>query len=505
MRPLLISGDNLTVEIVGEVARSKESKVGLSNKAEPAIRRSRDFVERMLSAGKVVYGLTTGFGKFQDKVIPKDKVRELQVNLIRSHSVGVGDPFPESIVRAAMLIRANALAKGYSGVKVGTILKILELLNRDVYPYIPEKGSLGASGDLAPLSHLVLVLLGEGEVIHHHTRVPTAGYFKEMGITPISLDAKEGLALNNGTAFMAAIASLAYLDGINLVRHADAVASLTLEALRGNDSPFHPLVHEVRPHKGQQDTARFIRMMIKGSKLINSISSKVQDAYSLRCVPQVHGTVRDTLAYVKRIIATEINSATDNPLIFTEQELVISAGNFHGAPLAAILDFLAISLTDLASISERRIAKLVDPANNEGLPAFLVSPQRVGLDSGFMLMQYTAAALVAESKILSHPASVDSIPTSANQEDHVSMGMNAALKLRIIIENVTNVLAIEFLTAVQALDFRGKAKKGQGTEKVYKVLRRQIPRVTKDRIFYPEIKQIADFIKSQKFTKGLNV
>lgn len=506
MKQLLIDGNRLKIKSVGEVARCKEITVGIHPRAQKLITEARSYVDDLVARGEVVYGLTTGFGKFQDKIIPVKKVKELQLNLIRSHSVGVGDPFAEPIVRAAMLIRANTLAKGYSGVRLEVIQKLLELLNNGIYPYVPEKGSLCASGDLAPLSHLALVLLGEGEVIYKQKREPAAKILQKAKIKPIILEAKEGLALNNGTSFTAAIGCLAYLDSLNLINHADIAAALSIEALLGKSDPFDPDVHKVRPYQGQITSAKLVKKLIQGSQLIDSVASKVQDSYSLRCVPQVHGAVREALHYVQKILETEINSVTDNPLIFSHKKKVVSAGNFHGAALAAALDFLAIALTDLASISERRIAKMVDPANNEGLPAFLVKPKRAGLDSGFMLMQYTAAALVAENRILSHPASVDSIPTSANQEDHVSMGMNAALKLQKIVKNLTNILSIEFLTAAQALDFRdAKAKKGRGTQAVYRKIREIVPTVKKDRIFYPDIQKIADLIRSKTLSQKLRV
>jgi len=417
-------------------------------------------------------------------------VEKLQENLILSHSTGVGEPFPEEVVRAMLLIRANTLAKGNSGVRKEIIETLIEMANKGVYPLIPEKGSVGSSGDLAPMAHLVLVMLGKGEAFYKGKRISGLKALNLAKIKPIKLKAKEGLALINGATAMTAIGALAVLDAERLCEIADENGALSVEALRGTPNAFFPNIHEARPYPGQIISAKNILKLLEGSTMIDK--EKIQDQYSLRCMPQVHGAVRDAINYAKRIIEIEINSATDNPLIFPEdlKNPVISGGNFHGEPIAFAMDFLGIAVSELANIADRRLAAMLDPNQNNGLPAFLT--ENGGLNSGLMILQYTTAALVSENKILAHPASVDSIPTSANIEDHVSMGTIAARKAREIIENVKNVLAIERIAACQAIDFRlkGKNKLGTGTEKIYKEIRKIVPYFKKDAIYYPYIKKV---------------
>jgi len=494
MKNIIIDGENLTIEDVISVARYGSS-VELSKDAIEKIKESRKVVEDFVSQEKTVYGVTTGFGEFKNVFISKDQTRELQENLIKSHSVGVGKPFSEEIVRTTMLLRANSLAKGYSGVRVEIIETLCQMLNKKVHPVIPEKGSVGASGDLAPLSHMTLVLMGEGEAFYNGKRMGGKEAMKLAGIEPITLSSKEGLALNNGTAVMTAIGALALYDAENILKCADISAAMTLEALFGIDKAFDERIHKLRPHSGQIKCAENIRKLIKNSEILShKHHEKVQDAYSLRCIPQVHGASRDAINYVRKVLETEINSATDNPLIFTDPPEALSCGNFHGQPIAISMDLLGIALSEIANISERRIARILDPHLNEGLPAFLIPRDKGGLNNGYMMAQYTAAALVSENKVLAHPASVDSIPTSANQEDHVSMGTIAARKAREILKNVENVIAIEFLCASQGMDFRLPSKGGQGARIAHEYIRKYIPHLDKDRILYPEINQVRELI-----------
>ena len=494
---VIVDGDSLTIEQIVAVARNR-ARVELSSECIKKIEKCRKFVDELVDKGEAVYGLTTGFASFKDIAISKEQTAELQKNLIMSHSVGVGEAFPEEIVRAAMLVRINSVAKGYSGVKIETIKTLIEMLNKNVYPYVPEKGSVGSSGDLAPLSHMLLVLMGMGEAWYDNKRISGKEVMELAGIKPITLSSKEGLALNNGTAFMTAIGTLSIYDALNLEKIADVSLGLTLEALMGIISAFDERVQMVRPHPGQILCAKNIQKICKGSNLIKTYkeTARVQDSYSLRCSPQVHGACRDAINYVKEVIEREINSATDNPLIFEGE--AVSCGNFHGEPVAIAMDTLGIALSELGNISERRIAKMIDPSTNNGLPIFLIKKEIGGLSSGFMMPQYTAAALVSENKILAHPASVDSIPTSANQEDHVSMGTIAARKAREILKNVQNVLAIEIMNSVQGIDLRENAKLGSGTETAYELIRKHVLFYDKDRIFYPDINKIADLIKNNE-------
>ncbi|MBE3555272.1 MAG: histidine ammonia-lyase [Thermicanus sp.] len=449
----------------------------------------------MVRDGRVVYGITTGFGKFSDVVIPKKEALILQENLIKSHACGVGAPFTKGIVRAIMLLRANALAKGFSGIRVETVQLLLHFLNRGIHPVIPEQGSLGASGDLAPLAHMVLPMLGLGEVEYKGRILPAKEALAKENLHPIQLTEKEGLALINGTQAMAGIAAYAWKKINDLLLLADLIAALSVEALHGIPMAYHPLLQEVRPHPGQRETAENLLMFLEGSSEVSKPGERrVQDAYSLRCIPQVHGASKAAFRHFSEILQVEINSATDNPLIFPEAGEVISGGNFHGQPLGLIGDYMAIALSELADISERRIERLVNPALS-GLPPFLT--RHGGLHSGMMIAQYVAASLVSENKILSHPASVDSIPSSANQEDHVSMGTTAMRKLLQVMENLTHVLAIEALVAAQGVEFGGK-RLGKWTSRLYQALRKKIPPLEEDRILHEDIFKVVEMIKGEE-------
>lgn len=500
MKSVQIGPDSvLTIETVHSVATDPSVRVGLTKNAEAAILRARAVVEKMVEEKKVVYGITTGFGKFKDVVIDSDKVRELQRNLIISHSVGVGDLLSEEVVRAAFLARINSLAQGHSGIRLELAETALAILNANICPIVPSQGSVGASGDLAPLSHMGLTLLGEGEVTYNGKRMLAKDALNEAGIEPVVLSSKEGLAWNNGTSVMLGILSLVLVRSHHLAHLADLSCALSLEALRGTAGAFRSEIHSVRPHKGQIESAQNIRAFIEGSSLIDSIPGRVQDAYSLRCAPQVHGASRETLRFAQGIVDTELNSVTDNPIIFPDTGEVISGGNFHGEPLAQAADALTIAVAELANISERRSARLVDSSSNEGLPLFLIHPDKAGLHSGLMMPQYTAAALVSENKVLSHPASVDSIPTSANQEDHVSMGNIAARKAFSVLKNAEHVIAIEFLTAIQAIDFVGPENLAPRTKRAYDAIRSVSPTITEDRIFHDDIIAIRELICSKDF------
>jgi len=501
-KTILIDGENLTIDDVISVARNN-AKVEITPKAKAKVNRSRQLLERLVKEKKVVYGVTTGFGAFGNITVPIEKIRELQSNLIRSHSVGVGKPAEKDVVRAMMLLRANTLAKGYSGIRLQTLTTLIEMLNKGVHPIIPEKGSVGASGDLAPLSHMTLVLIGEGEAEHKGRVMSGSEAMKAARIQPIQLEAKEGVALNNGTQYMTAIAALTIHDAERLLTTAEAAAALTLEALMGISDAFDQKIHRVRPHHGQTVCAQNLRSLLEGSKLVtpgNKAAEKglhPQDPYSLRCIPQVLGPVRDAITYAKKVTETEINSATDNPLVFTEDNTCLSGGNFHGQPIAIAMDLLALALTTVGNISERRTARLTDENLSRGLPPFLIpSKTQRGIQSGFMAIQYTAAALASENKTLSHPASVDSIPTSANFEDFVSMGPIAAHKTMEILRNVEQIVAIELLCAAQGVDLRkGATKLGKGTKAVYKLVRGRVPMLKEDRPLFKDVKEIVTLTK----------
>jgi histidine ammonia-lyase len=491
---LRIDGKSLTPDDVVRIARTDES-VALSDSCLPAINASRAFVLELLNKKLPVYGITTGVGELSNHYIPPEQAEQLQENLIRSHAANVGEPLEKEVVRATILLRANALAKGYSGVRVELILMLLDLLNHDIYPYIPAQGSVGASGDLSPLAHLALILTGQGECLEDGKRVPAETVLKKHGLRPLKLQPKDGLALINGTQVMAAIGCLLIEDAEVLLKHAQIAGAMSLEALKGTARAFDARIHAARPHAGQIRIAANMLKLVDRSAIIASHvhCEKVQDAYTLRCIPQVYGAVWDTVQYARSVLKTEINAATDNPLIFAKEKDVISGGNFHGEPLAFVLDFLGIALSEIANISERTVDRLVNP-HVSGLPPFLAEGN--GLNSGYMIAQYTAAALVSENKVLAHPASVDSIPTSAGQEDHVSMGSISARHAQLILRNVLQVLAIEMLAAAQGIDFQQPLKPGKGTAAAHAQIRKRIPHWKEDRVMYPDIEHMANMIRS---------
>jgi histidine ammonia-lyase len=492
--PLAIDGASLDLAGLEAVARHGRPVV-LSEAARDAVRASRRVVDDAVARGAVVYGVTTGFGNFADVHIPLDRLRELQLNLVRSHSAGVGEPLGEAETRALMLLRANVLAKGFSGVRLETLERLVLLLNRRIHPVVPSQGSVGASGDLAPLAHLALALVGEGECAVDGRRVPSAEVLQSAGLAPLVLEPKEGLALINGTQLMTAVGGLAVAEALRLARSADVVGALTLDALEGTDVAFDPRIHAARPHPGQAASARNLRRLLEASAVREShrACGKVQDAYSLRCMPQVHGAARDALDYVRRAHLTEMNSATDNPMVFAETGEILSGGNFHGQPVAIAADFMAIAAAELGAISERRTERLVNPALSD-LPAFLA--REGGLHSGLMMAHVTAAALASESKALAHPASVDSIPTSAGKEDHVSMGPTAAWKAARVVANTARVLAVELLAACEALDFRRPLRSSPALEAVHARVREHVPTHGHDRVLSPEIEALAVLLRT---------
>jgi len=496
MQPLIISGANLKIDDVVAVAHGRP--IALDPAAVPGMERSRAAVEQLVAEGRVVYGITTGFGRFKDRVISADEVRQLQLNLVRSHAVGVGPDLPEPVVRAMIVARANTLALGHSGVRPAVVRLLLDLLNAGISPRIPAQGSLGASGDLAPLAHLALVLIGEGEAHVGGRLLPGGEALAVAGLEPLALEAKEGLALLNGTAQMVGMGALLVRRAINLVLTADVAACLSLEALHGTDRAYDARVHALRPHPRQINCADFLRRILTGSTLVRrNDPSHVQDPYTLRCVPQVHGAVRDAIAYGQWVIDIELNTVNDNPILFVDDAGaidVISAGNFHGEPVALAMDYAALALTELGNMSERRCARLVDADSNGGvLPMFLTD--RGGLESGLMMAHYTAAALASENKVLAHPASADSIPTSANVEDHVSMGAAAVRQAGQILEHVETIVGIELLLAAQGIDFRCREVGldagclGEGTAVAYGLLRECIPFLDADVYLSPHIEQ----------------
>jgi len=497
---VIIDGQSLTIDQVLEVSRFGY-KVEISEEAKEKVVIARKFVDELVDSKKVVYGITTGFGKFSDILISKEASQDLQTNLIISHSCGVGNPFSEEIVRAIMLLRVNNLAKGHSGIHPITIQTLVDMLNAGVHPIIPEKGSLGASGDLAPLSHMVLVLLGLGEAIYKNERLDGAEAMKRAGLSTIKLTSKEGLALINGTQVMTAVGTIAAYEAIQLLKLSDISAALTVEALNGITDAFDPRLHAVRPHKGQIDTAANMLRLLQNSGLTTLQGDiRVQDAYTLRCIPQIHGASKDAVNYVVERINIEINAVTDNPILFPEDGVVFSGGNFHGQPMALPFDFLGIALAEVANVAERRIERLVNPQLS-GLPAFLTP--NGGLHSGFMIAQYAAAALVSENKVLAHPASVDSISSSANQEDHVSMGTIAARKAKEILFNAQNVIAIELLSAAQAIDFGDASKLGIGTSAAYNVVRSHVTKIVEDRVMSIDFNKIYDIIKTNEIVEAV--
>ncbi len=492
-----IDGNNLDPEDVKSVSRDLE-KVELVEGCKEGIEVSRHIVENKLDSDENIYGINTGFGDLANVKIDKKKTEELQENLIRSHASGVGNPLDEEIVRGTMLLRANTLAKGYSGVRPIVIEILLDMLNEGVHPIVPAKGSVGASGDLAPLAHMSLVLLGEGEAIYNDKRLSGGEALKKADIDPIKLEAKEGLALLNGTQVMTAIGALALQDGKRLLKAAQIASAMSLEALMGTSAVFDERIHDVRPHRGQIKCAKNLRELTRDSEIMDSHREcdKVQDPYTLRCMPQVYGAAKDALRYVEKVLKIEMNSVTDNPLVFPDGD-IISGGNFHGQPVALALDFLSMAISEIGNISERTTDKLMYEEES-GLPRFL-TPEG-GLNSGFMIAQYTAASLVSENKVLSHPACVDSIPTSAGQEDHVSMGTISARHAREIVENVQYTVAIELISAAQALEFHD-IKPGLGVKAAYRYIRKYIDPLEKDRSLHPDIKRVTDLIKDGKLVK----
>lgn len=492
VKPLALTGTDLTLQAFYDVVLGNRP-VRLAPIARRRMAASAAVVRKAASGSEPVYGITTGFGKLATQRISPSEIRQLQVNLVRSHAAGVGEPLSSEETRGVLLLRANVLAHGHSGVRPIVAEHLVTLLNRDVLPVIPSKGSVGASGDLAPLAHLALVLIGEGAAQVGARRRSGRAALAAVGLPPLQLEAKEGLALVNGTQAMLALGLLALRRCDRLVDAADAAGALSVEALKGTPVAFDPRIHRLRPYPGHAQTAAHLRALIAGSdiRVSHLHCPRVQDAYSLRCMPQVHGAVRDALDHVRTTLSVELNSVTDNPIVFPERGEILSGGNFHGQPLGLVLDYLAIAMTELASISERRIERLTNPEYGD-LPPFL-SPHP-GLNSGFMLAQVTAAALASENKVLAHPASVDSIPTSGNQEDHVSMGMGAALKLRPILDNTERILAIELLCAAQGVDFHHPLQPGWGNRHTYRLVRSRVPRLQQDRMLAPDIEQIRTLV-----------
>jgi histidine ammonia-lyase len=488
-----LTGNTLTLQEARDIIY-KNAIVSPSAESMEKVKKSREAVERIVKEKRIVYGITTGFGKFSDVWIDTENVEELQLNLIHSHACGVGEPFPEKVSRGMLLLRANALLKGYSGVRPVIIERLLDMVNAGIHPVVPQQGSLGASGDLAPLSHLVLGLLGEGEVYYKGKKVNAAYAFSQEGLEPVTLQAKEGLALINGTQAMTAMGVVNYLEAEQLAKQSEWIAATTIEGLRGIIDAFDEDVHVARGYQQQVDVAKRMNHYLAGSKLTTKQGElRVQDAYSLRCIPQVHGASWQALDYVKEKLLIEMNAATDNPLIFDDGEKVISGGNFHGQPIAFAMDFMKIAIAELANISERRIERLVNPQLND-LPAFL-SPQP-GLQSGAMIMQYAAASLVSENKTLAHPASVDSIPSSANQEDHVSMGTIGARHAYQILQNARRVLAIEWICAMQAVEHKGLDKMAEATRTFLDHGRQVVPSIEKDRVFSKDIEAAAKWMEA---------
>ena len=498
MNDVIIGDGLLGIDAVVAVARSG-AVLRVDDAARARIAAARAVVDRIVKEKRVAYGVTTGFGQLATTHIPIEQARELQKNLVRSHAVGVGEPLARDVVRAAMAIRINTLAKGHSGVRQEVVDLLVEMLNRDLIPYVPSRGSLGASGDLAPSAHLVLAMMAEGELLSASgTREPAAPALAAAGLSPLAMEPKEGLSLINGTHFMAAIGCLAVVDGESLLDSADLVGAMSIEGLKASVGQFQERIQKLRPIPGQEHTAHNVRLATRGSGIMLSHLNcdKVQDAYSIRCIPQVHGACRDALRWLREVITVEVDSVTDNPIVFPDVGEMVSAGNFHGEPLALALDLAAISMAEIGSMSERRTFRMLSPFLSE-LPPYLTETS--GLTNGYMLAQYTAAALVAESKILSHPASVDSIPTSGDQEDHVSMGMTAALKLLVVMRNSQTILGIEALCAAQAIDLLAPLQPGVGTAKAHQIVRDLAPKLENDRYLSPEIERAADCVARGDF------
>ena len=496
---LQLDGQALSLKQIADVAHARE-EVRLSAEATARAEGARRVVQQIVDEGRTVYGVNTGFGKLSDVHVDRTQLAELQLNLVRSHACGLGAPLSEPESRAMVLLRANVLARGYSGARPLVIERLIAMLNAGVTPVIPEKGSVGASGDLAPLAHLALTVIGEGEAFYRGQRMPGGEALRRASIEPLTLEVKEGLALLNGTQAMAAVGGLALFRANKIVRLADVAGAMTLEALKGTPVAFDERIHAVRPHPAQAAVAEHLRTLLSASEIRASHvenDPRVQDAYSLRCMPQVHGAIRSALNHASEVVEIESGSATDNPLVFTETGEVLSGGNFHGAPVALSLDYAAMAITDLMSISERRIDRLVNPDLNEDLPPFLTSEP--GLTSGFMMMQVTAAALLNEAKVLAHPASIDNVPTDGGKEDHVSMGMTAATKLRNIVFNGELVTAIELVTAAQALEYRAPLRPGKGVQSAFEIVRSLVPSLERDRSMSADIERIVDAIREGAF------
>ena len=496
---LELNGQKLSLAQVVDVAGG-EGHVSLSAAARERVEQSRRVVEKIVAEGRTVYGVNTGFGKLSDVRIEPSQLRELQLNLVRSHSCGLGPPLSEAEARAMLLLRANVLAQGYSGCRPVLIEALLRLLESGVTPVIPEKGSVGASGDLAPLAHLALTVIGEGEAFYRGERMPSGKALQRANIEPLQLEVKEGIALLNGTQAMVAVGGLALYRAERVARLADVAGAMALEALRGTPVAFDERIHAARPHAGQIEVAAHLRELLRDSQIRQSHlenDPRVQDAYSVRCMPQVHGAVRGALSHAREIVETETGSATDNPLVFAETGEVFSGGNFHGAPLALSFDYAAIAMTDLMSITERRIDRLVNPDSNEGLPPFLSA--RPGVGSGFMMLQIVAASLLSEVKVLAHPASIDNVPTDGGKEDHVSMGMTGATKLRSIVDNAELISAIELITAAEGLEYRAPLEPGRGVKQAYDIVRKYVTRLTNDRAMSGEIQMIVTAIREGEF------
>jgi histidine ammonia-lyase len=497
MKKIIIDGNNLKIEDLYHISHAKkdEYQVEISDIAISLMQKSREFVLEIVKKEEPVYGINTGFGALSSKHIPVGDLSQLQVNLIRSHCTGVGTPFNRENVRAIMLLRANCLSSGYSGVTIEVVKQILTYLNNDIIPFIPEKGSVGASGDLAPLSHLALTLIGEGKVFYNGVLSPTKDILNKLNIKPCSLGPKDGLALINGTSVMTAVGALACYEVKNLMKLADIAGAATLEGIKGSLSPFNIKISILKPHQGQIDVCNNFEALISDSEIMDShkTCNRVQDAYSLRCIPQVHGACRQTLAHAWSVVSTELNSVTDNPLIFTEDKQVFSGGNFHGQAISFAMDYLCMGVAELCNISERRIEKMMNPAFSD-LPAFLT--KNSGLNSGLMIAQVTAAALVSENKIYCHPASVDSVPTSTDKEDHVSMGVTAARKLLFIIENLKHVLSIEFLCNTQALYLQKPLKSSPSIQALHSLISKEVAEITDDRVFADDMNHIYNLISN---------
>jgi len=498
---IVLRGSDFLLEDLIEIARNNVG-IKISPKSESRIKKARNLIDKWVKEGQRIYGVTTGFGALSEVTISYEDTKKLQKNILFSHAAGIGKHLEEDVVRAMIALRVNDFCRGNSGLRLETIEKLAQLLNAGIVPVVPEKGSVGASGDLVPMAHLSLVLIGEGEAFVDGKKMSGAKALKKKSITPLVLDSGEGLALINGTQFMIALGCLALHDALNLCKHADIAASMTLETLMGTRAAFDPRIHRARPHTGQIKAADNMLRLTENSDIISSHKdcSRVQDAYTLRCSPQVHGASWDAFAYVDNVIKVEMNSSTENPLIFPESEEFLSGGNFHGQPLALACDFLGIAIAELANISERRIERLVNPQLS-GLPAFLVEDG--GLNSGFMIAQYAAASLVSENKVLAHPASVDSIPTSANKEDHVSMGSIAARKCRDIVANTEEVIAIELLCAAQGIDLFTNIKAGDGTLAAYEVIRNRVDYMKEDRILSTDIAKVKELLKDGSIVKAV--